>query len=180
MGWRFPYQSALPLFPPLYTGELLDFHTRFSRKRSFFPKIRTIRSHIWAPFCAGERKYYELPHHGKDTKIVHFLEILPLFCPSTASKLGKMLTFLAISSISGCERALQPTALKSTTCNRGIAASGAQIDHLFDSIWTLRGSCKTRKSDPPRAKNFVEKNVVLFSSSEGSTNSPVEAGSSPR
>ena len=48
----------------------------------------------------------------------------------------------------------------------GIAASGAQIDHLFESIWTLRGSCETPKNDPPpskkhsfrKARSFLEKN----------------------
>tara|TARA_B100000586_G_C19748705_1_gene276976 strand:+ start:81 stop:434 length:354 start_codon:yes stop_codon:yes gene_type:complete len=38
MEWQFPYQSALPLFSPLYTGELLDFHSRIRKKTKLFPE----------------------------------------------------------------------------------------------------------------------------------------------
>ena len=89
-------------------------------------------------------------------KSIQLLEILPLFCPSTAPELGKMLTFLVIRTTLGCKRTLQPAALKSTSRYRGIAAPGAQIDHLFDSIWTFPGTCETPKNDPPPSKKVSD------------------------
>ena len=154
-GVAIPLPERPPAFFPSLHRRIARFsHPKMQENEAFSRKSGRPRSPIWTPFCTGERKYYELPHHGMDTKVVQFLEILPLFCPSTASKLGKMLTFLVILSILGCERELQPAALKSTSRNRGIAASGAQIDHLFESIWTLRGSCETPKNDPSEQKNM--------------------------